>query len=135
MEKSAPVTSGPDSAGAQRAVKNRRRRGANGARAGANGAQPTALASHFDTISGEHAGASFKPLLIGVGIGAALVGTAVVLRSKSEKGVSPFHGPNAALAGALTKAALLAVARVVSGDTVRSVATRALLEVAEAWKA
>jgi hypothetical protein len=77
-----------------------------------------------------------KPILIGVGIGAALVGTAVALRSKSDGSrLSPFHGPNAALAGALTKTALFALARVVSGQTVRTVATRALLEVAEAWKA
>ena len=78
-----------------------------------------------------------KPLLIGVGIGAALVGTAVAVRSKSDRGgsLSPFHGPNSALAGALTKTALFALARVVSGQTVRAVATRALLEVAEAWKA
>src|SRR5450432_3924704 len=43
---------------------------------------------------------SVKPLLIGVGIGAALMGTAVVMRSKSDKAsnISPFHGPNSALA-------------------------------------
>ena len=78
-----------------------------------------------------------KPLLIGVGIGATLMGAAVVLRSRSEKSahLSPFHGPNSALASALTKSALFALARMVSGQTVRSVATRALLEVAEAWKA
>jgi hypothetical protein len=78
-----------------------------------------------------------KPLLIGVGIGATLMGAAVVLHSRSEKStqLSPFHGPNSALASALTKSALFALARMVSGQTVRSVATRALLEVAEAWKA
>jgi len=77
-----------------------------------------------------------KPLLIGVGIGAALVGTAMALRSRADReGLSPFHGPNSALAGALTKTALLAVARAMSGETIRTVATRALLEVAEAWKA
>lgn len=81
--------------------------------------------------------ASMKPLLIGVGIGAALVGTAMAVRSRGDRDgvISPFHGKNAALAGALTKTALLAVARAVSGEAVRSVATRALLEVAEAWKA
>ena len=78
-----------------------------------------------------------KPLLIGVGIGAALVGTAMAVRSRGDRegAISPFHGKNAALAGALTKTALLAVARAMSGEAVRSVATRALLEVAEAWKA
>jgi len=78
-----------------------------------------------------------KPLLIGVGIGATLMGAAVVLHSRSEKStqLSPFHGPNSALATALTKSALFALARMVSGQTVRAVATRALLEVAEAWKA
>jgi hypothetical protein len=78
-----------------------------------------------------------KPLLIGVGIGAALVGTAMAMRSKGDRegGISPFHGPNSALAGALTKTALFAVARAMSGETLRTVATRALLEVAEAWKA
>jgi hypothetical protein len=79
---------------------------------------------------------SVKPLLIGVGIGAALVGTAVVMHSKSDRtvSISPFHGKNSALAGALTKTALFAIARMVSGQTVRNVATRALLEVADAWK-
>jgi hypothetical protein len=77
-----------------------------------------------------------KPLLIGVGIGAALMGTAVAVRSKSDKagGLLRFHAANSALAGALTKTALFALARVVAGQTVRTVATRALLEVAEAWK-
>jgi hypothetical protein len=75
--------------------------------------------------------------LIGVGIGATLMGAAVVLRSRSDKSaqLSPFHGRNSALATALTKSALFALARMVSGQTVRAVATRALLEVAEAWKA
>jgi len=94
----------------------------------ANGAEP---APTLDLST------SMKPLLIGVGIGAALVGTAMAVRSRGARdgGVSPFHGPNAALAGALTKTALLAVARAMSGEAIRTVATRALLEVAEAWKA
>ncbi len=94
----------------------------------ANSAEPTAA---LDLST------SMKPLLIGVGIGAALVGATMAVRSRSDRegAVSPFHGPNAALAGALTKTALLAVARAMSGEAIRTVATRALLEVAEAWKA
>jgi len=98
---------------------------------------PSAALTPAPASPSESQVSAVKPLLIGVGIGATLMGAAVVLHSRSEKSaqLSPFHGPNSALATALTKSALFALARMVSGQTVRSVATRALLEVAEAWKA
>jgi len=98
---------------------------------------PAAATPPAPSSIGESQLSAVKPLLIGVGIGATLMGAAVVLHSRSEKStqLSPFHGPNSALATALTKSALFALARMVSGQTVRAVATRALLEVAEAWKA
>ena len=72
-----------------------------------------------------------KPLLIGAGIGAALLGSALVVTKRSSaSGASPFAGMNQTL----TKTALIALARVVSGQTVRSVAASALLDVADALK-
>ncbi|HYQ45424.1 MAG TPA: hypothetical protein VER11_25735 [Polyangiaceae bacterium] len=69
------------------------------------------------------------PLLIGAGIGVALLGAALAVTSR-RRSASPLNAANPAL----TKAALVAVARVVSGHTVRSVAASALLDVAEAVK-
>ena len=71
-----------------------------------------------------------KPLLIGAGIGAALLGAALSLNSKRQSGASLLTGLNPTL----TKTALVAIARVVSGQTVRSVTTSALLDVAETLK-
>jgi hypothetical protein len=123
----------PDSETTEHIAKPRERRAA---RSKAPARASAGLASLMKAASAQPSGSSVKPLLIGVGIGAALVGTAVVMHSKSDKtlSISPFQGKNSALAGALTKTALFALARVVSGQTVRTVATRALLEVADAWK-
>jgi len=71
-----------------------------------------------------------KPLLIGAGIGAALLGAVLSASAKRSASPSPFRGMNPTL----TKTALVALARVVSGQTVRSVATSALLDVADALK-
>ncbi len=75
-------------------------------------------------------GLPMKPLLIGAGIGAALFGSALAVGSQRPSTGSPFTGMNPTLA----KTALVALARVVSGQTVRSVATSALLDVANALK-
>ncbi|HEY4107147.1 MAG TPA: hypothetical protein VGM44_24780 [Polyangiaceae bacterium] len=138
MEKRTSSEHSPDSRTAARAPKDpkRRARTARTARRNAANGRSETLATQSDISSAlDQNATALKPLLLGVGIGAALVGTAMLLRPKHEKGGLPFHGPNAELAGALTKSALLAVARVVSGDSVRSAATRALLDIAEAWKA
>jgi len=71
-----------------------------------------------------------KPLLIGAGIGAALFGAAIAASSKRREGGSPLSGMDRAL----TKTALVALARVVSGQTVRSVTSSALMDVAESLK-
>lgn len=71
-----------------------------------------------------------KPLLIGAGIGAALLGSALVATSKRSFGGSPFNG----MGQTLTKTALVALARVVSGQSVRSATTSALMDVADAMK-
>jgi hypothetical protein len=71
-----------------------------------------------------------KPLLIGAGIGAALLGAALAVTPRRASLGSPFTG----MSQTLTKTALIALSRVVSGQTVRSVATSALLDVAEAMK-
>ncbi|HEY0462722.1 MAG TPA: hypothetical protein VGC79_00875 [Polyangiaceae bacterium] len=88
------------------------------------------LARRAEAVAQEFAALPMKPLLIGAGIGAALVGTVLAMSSKRPAAGSPFVGMNQTL----TKTALVALARAVSGQTVRSVATSALLDVAEAMK-
>jgi hypothetical protein len=134
MEKNTSSNGSPDSRSAQRTPKDPRRHG-KVARQSAAKSGPDALSTHFDFSSAlDRHGATLKPLLLGVGIGAALAGVALLLRPKHEKGGLTLGGPNAELAGKLTKSALLAFARVVSGDSLRSAATRALVEAAETWK-
>jgi len=70
-----------------------------------------------------------KQLLIGAGIGVALLGAALSVTARRAKS-APFAG----MERALTKTALVALARVVSGQTVRSVASSALIDVADALK-
>lgn len=82
----------------------------------------------------KHGDLPVKPLLVGVGIGAALLGTALAARSKRNPLAGVLAGANPALSSALTRTALVAIARVVGGQTVRSVASSALLEVANALK-
>jgi len=74
-----------------------------------------------------------KPMLVGAGIGAALLGAALSLSSKRQSTTLPLVGlPLVGLNRTLTKTALVALARVVSGQNVRSVTTSALLDVADA---
>lgn len=82
----------------------------------------------------KHGDLPVKPLLVGVGIGAALLGTALAVGSRRSSLRGVLAGSNPALSSALTRTALIAVARVVAGQTVRSVASSALLEVANALK-
>ncbi len=89
------------------------------------------LARRAEAVAHELAALPVKPLLIGAGIGAALLGTALAMTSKRPSRGLPFSGLNQTL----TKTALVALSRVVSGHTVRSVATSALLDVADAMKA
>jgi len=91
---------------------------------------PGALARRAKAAATELATLPMKPLLIGAGIGAALLGSAWAVSSKRTSVASPFTGMNQTL----TRTALTALARVVSGQTVRSVASRALLDVADALK-
>jgi len=91
---------------------------------------PGTLARRAKAVAQELSSLPVKPLLIGAGIGAALLGSALAVSSKRPSIASPFTGMNQTL----TKTALVALARVVSGQTVRSVATSALLDVADAMK-
>lgn len=86
------------------------------------------LSRRVQNMSKELSALPVKPLLIGAGIGAALLGAALTVTAKRRPGAS------FALSPALTKTALVAAARVISGQTVRCVATTALLDVAEALK-
>ena len=89
------------------------------------------LKRRVEVVAQELASLPVKPLLIGAGIGAALLGTALAVSSKRAGSASPFIGMNQ---HTLTKTMLVALARVVSGQTVRSAATSALLDVADAMK-
>ena len=88
------------------------------------------LTRRAEAVAQELAALPVKPLLIGAGIGAALLGTALAVSSKRPSSGSPFTGMNQSL----TKTVLVAVARVVSGQTLRSAASSALLDVADAMK-
>jgi len=88
------------------------------------------FAKRVGSVARELSSLPMKPLLIGAGIGAALCGAALATSSKRSAIASSLSGVDRAL----TKTALVALARVVSGQTVRSVASSALLDVAEALK-
>lgn len=83
-----------------------------------------------ESVARELSSLPMKPLLIGAGIGAALFGAAMATSSKRRAIALPLSGVDRAL----TKTALVALARVVSGQTVRSVASSALLDVADVLK-
>jgi len=90
---------------------------------------PGALARPAERSNNELSALPVTPLLIGAGVGVALLGAALAVTSKRRT-----RAPLNAMNPALTRAALVAVARVLSGQTVRSVATSALLDVADAVK-
>jgi hypothetical protein len=85
--------------------------------------------NRLESVGKELSALPMKPLLIGAGIGAALF-SAALAASKRRGSLSQLSGVDRAL----TKTALVALARVVSGQTVRSVASSALLDVADALK-
>jgi hypothetical protein len=92
---------------------------------------PSALERRAKAVAAELTTLPVRPLLIGAGIGAAVLGSAWAVSSKRTSVGSPLTGMNQTL----TRTAIIALARVVSGQTVRSVVTSALLDVAEAMKA
>jgi len=91
---------------------------------------PDTLQRRAKAVAAELSTLPMKPLLIGAGIGAALLGSAWAMSSKRSLSGSPLSRVNQTL----TRTALVALARVVSGQTARSVATSALLDVADAMK-
>jgi hypothetical protein len=91
---------------------------------------PGPLERRARAMASELSSLPMKPLLVGAGIGAALFGAALAVSSKRAHSGMPLSGMHQTL----TKTALVALARVVSGQTVRSVATSALLDVADAMK-
>src|SRR4051794_28733666 len=93
-------------------------------------ATATNIAGRAAALVAELSSLPMKPLLIGAGIGAALVGSALAVSGKRGSARVMLGTMNPAL----TKTALVALARVVSGQSVRNVATSALLDVADAMK-
>jgi hypothetical protein len=82
-----------------------------------------------------------KPILIGVGIGAAVAVTGLVVRARSQAAAKPPQRTQPTLASALGKAALFAVGRLVAQRAARVLAQRAMgmlanraaRQVAKAW--
>ena len=77
---------------------------------------PSALERRAKAVAAELTTLPMKPLLIGAGIGAAVLGSAWAVSSKRTSTGLPLTGMNQTL----TRTALIALARVVSGQTVRS---------------
>ena len=78
------------------------------------------------------AGFQTKPLLVGVGIGAALALTAVALVSRPAR--TPYFGPRpTTIAGAFTKTAVVLLARVVARRVVAAAAKQGARKLAGAW--
>jgi hypothetical protein len=75
---------------------------------------------------------SVKPMLIGVGVGAALGAAALLVGSQLQAG-RPRRSSGPTITGMLAKAALLAVANAVAQRAVRMAADKAALTVADAW--
>jgi len=75
---------------------------------------------------------STKPLLLGVGIGAALALTAVALGSRPSKS-SYFSVRPPTIAGALTKTAAVLLARMVARKAFAAAANQGARKLASAW--
>jgi hypothetical protein len=72
-----------------------------------------------------------KPLLVGVGIGAALALTAVALGSRPAK--SAYFGSSPTVASAFAKTAALLVARIVARKALSAAANQGARKLASAW--
>ena len=74
---------------------------------------------------------SLKPLLVGVGVGAALLLAAAALQSKRRQArVQPASHAHSTLLGSLTKVAAVAVARIVAKAAARRIAAAAMRQLA-----
>lgn len=73
-----------------------------------------------------------KPLLVGIGIGAALALGAVALGSRPNKS-SYFGSKPETVAGALTKTATLLLARIVARKALAVAANQGVRKLASAW--
>ncbi|MEI9939540.1 MAG: hypothetical protein WDO69_20155 [Pseudomonadota bacterium] len=73
-----------------------------------------------------------KPLLIGVGLGAALALTAVALGSRPAKS-SSFGSRPPTIAGAFTKTAVVVLARIVARRALAAAAKQGARKLASAW--
>ena len=73
------------------------------------------------------------PILIGLGVGAALAAGAIVLGASSQRRSRSYASRQPTLSGALAKAALVALTRIVVQRAVTAAANKATLKLAEAW--
>ncbi|MEO8900872.1 MAG: hypothetical protein ABI488_04430 [Polyangiaceae bacterium] len=108
VAKPAAIEAGPSSEPALRVLKPRRRR----------------LPAKAESESS--AGGSLKPLLIGVGVGSALVLLASAIQANSRQGAQVRAQSQPSLWNALAKTAALGVARMVAKRVGRDLAERAL---------
>ncbi|HKO50371.1 MAG TPA: hypothetical protein VJV79_21760 [Polyangiaceae bacterium] len=88
--------------------------------------------SAFTASAKASAGFPTKPLLVGVGIGAALAFTAVALGSRPARSTR-FSSTPTTVAGAFAKTAALLLARVVARKALAAAANQGARKLASAW--
>ena len=120
MSKSATLEANPESTPAKRSRKPRR--------ASSDASDSFSLAKDRTTPSAFPT----KPLLVGVGIGAALAFTAVALGSRPAR-VSHFAARPPSVAGAFAKTAVVLLARVVARRALAAAANRGARRLANSW--
>ena len=79
-----------------------------------------------------NAPSTMKPLLIGLGVGAAVAATALILGSQTQRARSSHHP---SFTGMLAKAALFSLARLIVQRAGSAIADKAALKAADVWAA
>jgi hypothetical protein len=97
--------------------------------------KPRKRASSASLAAAQPKSSSLKPILIGLGVGAAVATTALVVRSQLKPRRSAFWAqPQPSLFGVLAKAAALALGRLAVQRAAAALAERGPLTLADAWQ-
>jgi len=101
----------------------------------ARAAKPRKRPSSASIAAAEPQRSSLKPILIGLGVGAAVATTALVVRSQLKPKRSLFWSePQPSMVGVLVKAAALALGRLALQRAAAALAERGPLTLADAWE-